>query len=223
MFNVLPNEIWDLCNWKAEVNFYNNYNDYCIYIDQEIYSFGQPSKLINVPDPTTVIFFPCFILYNNLIKEALLINLQSEPKHKMINLFKVPEWTVSRAEFKGRPLPLNTMWYLLPAMYRGKQIYIHISSVQSLSRVQSLWPLGLQHTRSPCPSPTPRVYSNSCPSSRWYHPTISSSIVPPSPGFNLFQTQGLFKWVSSLHQVAKVLKFQLQHQSFQWIFRTDFL
>ena len=41
--------------------------------------------------------------------------------------------------------------------------------------------------------------------------------------FNLSQHQGLFKWVSSLHQVAKVLKLQLLHQSFQWIFRTDFL
>ena len=47
---------------------------------------------------------------------------------------------------------------------------------------------------------------------------------PPSPLiFNLSQHQGLFKWVSSLHQVAKVLEFQLQHHSFQWIFRTDFL
>ena len=45
----------------------------------------------------------------------------------------------------------------------------------------------------------------------------------PSPAFNLSQFQGLFKWVSSLHQVAKVLEFQFQHQSFQWIFRTDFL
>ena len=44
-----------------------------------------------------------------------------------------------------------------------------------------------------------------------------------SPTFNLSQHQGHFKWVSSLHQVAKVLEFQLQHQSFQWIFRTDFL
>ena len=43
------------------------------------------------------------------------------------------------------------------------------------------------------------------------------------PDFNLSQHQGLFQWVSSLHQVAKVLEFQLQHQSFQWIFRTDFL
>ena len=42
----------------------------------------------------------------------------------------------------------------------------------------SLWPHGLQHTRPPCPSPTPRVYSNSCPLSRWCHPTISSSVIP---------------------------------------------
>ena len=46
---------------------------------------------------------------------------------------------------------------------------------------------------------------------------------PSLPPFNLFQHQGLFKWVSSSHQVAKVLEFQLQHQSFQWTFRTDFL
>ena len=46
---------------------------------------------------------------------------------------------------------------------------------------------------------------------------------PSTPAFNLSQHQGLFKWVNSLHQVAKVLEFQLQHQSFQWTFRTDFL
>ena len=55
----------------------------------------------------------------------------------------------------------------------------------------------------------------------------SHSLSSPSPPtFNLAQYQGLFKrvkWVSSLHQVAKVLEFQLQHQSFQWMFRTDFL
>jgi len=48
-----------------------------------------------------------------------------------------------------------------------------------------------------------------------------SSLSPPA--FNLPQNWGLFKWVCSSHQVAKVLEFQLQHQSFQWIFRTDFL
>ena len=50
------------------------------------------------------------------------------------------------------------------------------------------------------------------------------SLLPSSaPAFNLSQHQGLFQWVSSLHQVARVLEFQLQHQSFQWIFRNDFL
>ena len=42
----------------------------------------------------------------------------------------------------------------------------------------SLWPPGLQHARPPCPSPTPGACSNSCPSSRWCHPTISSSVIP---------------------------------------------
>ena len=48
-------------------------------------------------------------------------------------------------------------------------------------------------------------------------------LLPSPPAFNLSQNQGLFQWVCSLHQMAKVLVFQLQHQSFQWIFRTDFL
>ena len=76
----------------------------------------------------------------------------------------------------------------------------------------SLRPHGLQHTRPPCPSPTPGVYSKSCPLSRWCHPTISS-VVPSPPAFNLSQHQSLFQWVSSLHQVARVLELQLQHQS----------
>ena len=56
--------------------------------------------------------------------------------------------------------------------------YIQIaSSVQSVMS-DSLWPHESQHARPPCPSPTPRVYSNSCPSSQWCHPAISSSVVP---------------------------------------------
>ena len=49
----------------------------------------------------------------------------------------------------------------------------------------------------------------------------SHPLSPSSPAFNLSQHQGLFQWVSSSHQMAKVLEFQLQHQSFQWIFRID--
>ena len=94
------------------------------------------------------------------------------------------------------------------------------SSVQSLSPLRPSQPHGLQHARSSCQSPTPRVHSNSCPLNRWCHPKISSSVIPFHPALNLSQHQGLFQWVNSLHQVAKIL--ELQHQSFQWIFRIDF-
>ena len=55
------------------------------------------------------------------------------------------------------------------------------------------------------------------------HLTLCCSHLPSPPAFNLSQHQGIFQWVSYLHQVTKVLELQLQHQSFQWIFRTDFL
>ena len=73
--------------------------------------------------------------------------------------------------------------------------FAYLWSVQFSSSVvsDSLWPHGLQHTRPPCPSPTPGVYSNSCPLSQWCHPTTSSSVIPLS-SFNLSQYQGLFKW-----------------------------
>ena len=57
-----------------------------------------------------------------------------------------------------------------------------------------------QHTRPPCPSPTPRVHSNSCPSSRWCHPAISSSLIPfsscpqPLPASGSFPVSQLFSW-----------------------------
>ena len=99
-----------------------------------------------------------------------------------------------------------------------------ISSVQFSRSVvsKSLRTHKPQHARPPCSSPTPRVHPNVHPSGRWCIPTISSSVVP-LPAFNLSQNQGLFKWVSSLHQVVKVLEFQLQHQSFQWTPRTELL
>ena len=75
------------------------------------------------------------------------------------------------------------------------------SSVQFSRSVvsNSLWPHESQHARTPCPSPTPGVYSNSCPSSRWCHPAISSSVVPSSscpqslPASGSFLSQ-LFPW-----------------------------
>ena len=67
---------------------------------------------------------------------------------------------------------------------------------------------------------SPQICSNSCPLSWWCHPTISTSVTLFSSCLKLFQHQGLFQWVGSLHSMAKVLELRLQHQSFQW--RTRF-
>ena len=73
-----------------------------------------------------------------------------------------------------------------------KVIVLYITSVQFSCSVMSdyLQPHGLQHDRLPCPSSTPRVYSNSCPLSRWYHPTISSSAFPFSSCLPSFPASG---------------------------------
>ena len=80
----------------------------------------------------------------------------------------------------------------------------------------SLQPHGLQHTNLPCPSVSPGVCSNSCPLNQGCYPHISSSVIPFSSTLDLSQHQGHFQWVSSLHQVTKVLELQLQHQSFSF-------
>ena len=75
-----------------------------------------------------------------------------------------------------------------------------ISQFRCLVMSDCLWPHELQHTRPPCPSLTPRVYSNSCPSSWWCHPAISSSVVPFSscpqslPASESFPMSQLFTW-----------------------------
>ena len=87
----------------------------------------------------------------------------------------------------------------------------------------SFWPHELQHIRLPCPSLFPRVCSNSIhlvsDSIQFIQP--SHSLLPSSIALNLSQHQSLFQWIGSSHQVAEVL--ELQHQSFWWILRADFL
>ena len=76
----------------------------------------------------------------------------------------------------------------------GHEVATGSDSVQLSHSVVSnfLWPHGPQHTRPPCPSSTPGVYSNSCPLSRWCHPTISSSVVPFSSCLESFPASGSF-------------------------------
>ena len=120
-------------------------------------------------------------------------------------------------------LNFSTLYLLLPKLssYNLWDILIKIKlslnhSVSHFSHSvvsNSLWLHELQHARPPCPSPspTPGVYPNSCPLSRWCHATISSSVIPFSSCLQSFPASGSFQ----ISQVAKVLEFQLQHQSFQ--------
>ena len=106
-------------------------------------------------------------------------------------------------------------------VYLGTSLWLGVQfSCSAVS--DSLQPHGLQHARPPCPSPTPRACSNSCPSSWWCHPSISSSVIPFSSCLQSFPASGSFPMSQSSHQVAKILKFHLQHQSLQLIFRDDF-
>ena len=129
-------------------------------------------------------------------------------------------WLLQEYKFSGMkeqpPISIESILsFEFPCPLRVKnQILLcySLGSVQfSRSLVSnSLQPHGLQHSRPPCPSPTPRACSDSCPSSWWCHPAISSSVVPrlgsaPNPS----QHQSLFQWVSSSHQAAKVLELQL--------------
>ena len=101
----------------------------------------------------------------------------------------------------------GSVWETLK-YYGNIKLLLFCHSVMS----DSLRPHGLQHASLPCPSLSPGVCSNSCLLSRWCHPTISSFVAPFSSCPQSFLTSGSFKWISSLHQAAKVLEFQLQHQ-----------
>ena len=81
-----------------------------------------------------------------------------------------------------------TQWYKMPVI-----CLCQFSSVPSLSHVWLFGPHGPQHLRPPYPSPTPRVYSDSCPLSQWCHPTIWSSVVPFSSWPQSFQAPGSFQ------------------------------
>ena len=80
-------------------------------------------------------------------------------------------------------------------LFLRRKAMTNLSSVQFSCSVMSdsLQPHGLQHARPPCPSPAPRVYSKSCPLSQWYHPTISSDLIPFSSCLQSFPPSGSFQ------------------------------
>ena len=123
-------------------------------------------------------------------------------------------WIIKKQESSNNSI-VNLLYWLCQSLW--------LCSVQSLSRAR----LFVTMNRS---MPGLPVCHQFLESTQIHVHRVSDAIQPshplssPSPpALSHSQHQGLFKWVSSSHQVAKVLEFQLQHQSFHWIFRTDFL
>ena len=152
------------------------------------------------PDNTNS-FLPCLLLSPGY---GLLLYVQDACAILAISAtFQTGKWKKGREQEQFFPITEpqrnSTAHYCLCLIQFSpvQSVWIQFSSVQSeFSSVQSLsdslWPHGLQHTRPPCPSPTPKVYSNSCPLSQWHHPTISSSLVPFSSCPQSFPASGSF-------------------------------
>ena len=100
---------------------------------------------------------------------------------------KIPFYSYCTIDFKNIYLAVTGLSFSVFACWVASVQFSHPEMSHSL------WPHELQHARPPCPSSTPRVYSNSCPLSQWCHPTISSSVVPFSSSFQSFPASGSFK------------------------------
>ena len=127
-------------------------------------------------------------------------------KHLVMESCEVHPFSLALIPFLSPPLPLSLpIQSLLPLftlvsphqycwVLKVAEELAYLSGQFSHSvEPNSLWPHGLQHTRLPPPSPTPRAYSNSCPWSWWCHPTISSSVIPFSSRFQSFPASGSFQ------------------------------
>ena len=152
--------------------------------------------------------------------------------YNLISVSSRPLCIIYIGEVNGNPLQCSCLenprdggaWWA--AIYGVAQSWTWLkwrSSFQFSCSVlsDSLRPHGLQHIRPPCPSLTPRVYSNSCPFSRWCHPTNSSSLVPFSSLLQSFPASGSFPMSQLFASGGQSIG--VQHQSSQWIFRSDFI
>ena len=102
---------------------------------------------------------------------------------------------------------------------------LYFSSLQFCRSVMSdfLQPHELQHARPPCPSPTPGVHPNSCPSSRWSHPAISSSVVPFSSCLQFFPASGSFQMSQRFTSGGQSIGVSASASVLPWTLRTELL
>ena len=151
-------------------------------------------------------------LYTPVLGMALIQGVVCTSWSKDLFVFNCDKWSGPQNQFRVT----QTLGLICNAFQAWKSFWwngVHVSSVQSVSHVWLFVTHEPQHSRPPCPSPTPGGRSNSYPSSRWCHLILCRPLLLR---LQSFPASGSLKWVSSLHRVAKVLEFQLQHQSFQW-------
>ena len=165
---------------------------------------------MNIPRPYLFACLFVYLLPHSLACGILIPRPENEPMTPALGAWSLSHWTARE--------DLGLTYFIWKSILELGRSDTHdwgtpVTVQFSRSVVfDSLRPHGLQHARLPCPSPTPGACSNSCPSSQWCHPTIWSSVIPLPSRFQSFPASGgLFKWVSSLHQVAKGLADQLQH------------
>ena len=178
-------------------------------------------------DSKVSISYNCTLVYDST-------DLKGPPVPKLFLLLLQCSWLCHRQKMledqrKGKCFIDKVIASFLARYLISLDSLIHTVQISMYQRVSSvtqscptLRPHGLQHARPPWPSPAPKDYSSSCPLSQWWHPTISSSVIPFYSHPQSFPASWSFKWFTSSCQVTKVQEFQLQHQSFQWIFRIDF-
>ena len=129
----------------------------------------------------TIVIITVTIIWDKRLFSKAFLKVTRSVLHGLFVLCISPsEW---RVKSWSSHLPQQGSCHTRPVLTASQ-----FSSVQFIS--DSLWPHGLQHARPPCPSPTPRVYSNSCPLCLWCHPTISSSAVPFSSHPQSFPASG---------------------------------
>ena len=199
-FKIFLKLFWNTVDLQCHVNFCRTakwFNHIHLYIPFHILFHYGLSKDI-VYSSLCYIVAPCCLLRcnsysNSLVAPKMSFAVTVSKLKSTWSLFEIrrvfffPYWPFIFHHINFCLVDFSSLWTSQITF-----LWCDFSSVQSLSRVY-LRPHGLQHTRSPCPSPIPRVYSNSCPLSQWCHPTISSSVIPFSSHLQSFLASGSFQ------------------------------
>ena len=148
--------------------------------------------------------------------------LQTTKNTTFISLWRVVNVGLSHESCRGRCAILKSIWQRREKLIFCLRYQVQFSSVTP-SCLTFCDPMDCSMPGFPVHHQLPELAQTQV---QWVSDAIQPShplSSPSPPAFNLAQHQGLFQWISSSHQVAKILELQLQHQSFYWIFRTDFL